>query len=104
MTLSKRETRDLYRKRAKRYDLSVQIYPFLGFRIDHYRRETVSELRLRPGDTIIELGCGTGLNFPYLERAVGSEGKIIGVDLTDSMLAVAKDRVESEGWGNVTLT
>lgn len=103
MTLSKHETRELYRKRAKRYDFAVRIYPFFGFRIDHYRDETVKALQLHPGDTVVELGCGTGLNFPYLQREIGPTGKIIGVDLTDSMLAVARDRVEEEGWDNVTL-
>lgn len=103
MTLSKSETRDLYRKRAKRYDLSIWIYRLCGFRIDHYRRETVAGLNLSPGDTVVELGCGTGLNFPYLENAIGSGGKIIGVDLTDRMLAVARERVRKHGWNNVEL-
>lgn len=103
MALNKSETRDLYRRRAKRYDLAVRIYPFFGLRIAHYRGETVKALRLRPGDTVVELGCGTGLNFSYLQHAVGPEGKIIGVDLTDSMLSVARERLEAEGWKNVTL-
>lgn len=103
MILSKRETRDLYRRRAKRYDLAVWIYRLFGFRLDYYREQTVKALRLSPGDLVVELGCGTGLNFPYLERAVDSEGKIIGIDLTDLMLEVARDRVEREGWHNVEL-
>lgn len=103
MILSKRETRDLYRRRAKRYDLAVWIYRLFGFRLDYYREQTVKALRLSPGDLVVELGCGTGLNFPYLERAVDSEGKIIGINLTDLMLEVARDRVEREGWHNVEL-
>ena len=51
----------------------------------------------------MEVGCGTGLNFSMLERAVGTCGAIIGVDLTDGMLDQARRRVEREGWRNVQL-
>lgn len=103
MTLSKNQTRDLYRKRARRYDLWVQVYPLFGFKMNQYRQDTISALALKPGDTVVELGCGTGLNFAYVQRAIGPTGKLIGVDLTDSMLDVARDRVAQEGWTNVTL-
>jgi ubiquinone/menaquinone biosynthesis C-methylase UbiE len=58
---------------------------------------------LKPGDTAVEIGCGTGLNFDYLRDAVGEEGRIIGVDLTDAMLEQANQRIAREGWANVTL-
>jgi demethylmenaquinone methyltransferase/2-methoxy-6-polyprenyl-1,4-benzoquinol methylase len=103
MLLSKQETRDLYRKRSKRYDLAMWIYRLAGFRVNKYRRDTVASLALKPGDVVIELGCGTGLNFPFLEHAVGESGKIIGVDLTDAMLDQAHDRVRAAGWQNVEL-
>lgn len=103
MTLSKQETCELYRRRARRYDQAVWIYRLFGFRIAWYRELTVNALGLRPGDTVVDLGCGTGLNFPLLEQAVGSTGRIIGVDLTDSMLEVARARVQRAGWGNVDL-
>lgn len=103
MLLGKTETRDLYRKRAGRYDLAFWIYRALGFRIDHYRGEMVGALELRSGDTAVDLGCGTGLNLPLLREAVGPGGRVIGVDLTDAMLDVARSRVEEEGWRNVEL-
>jgi demethylmenaquinone methyltransferase/2-methoxy-6-polyprenyl-1,4-benzoquinol methylase len=103
MALSKKETSDLYRKRAKRYDFAIWIYRLAGFRVNRYRREAVAALNLKPGDLVIDLACGTGLNFPYLERAVGEQGKIIGVDLTDAMLDQACTRVRTAGWQNVEL-
>lgn len=103
MTLSKLETRDLYRKRAKRYDLSVQIYRLFGFDVERYRQDTVAALTLGSGDTVVELGCGTGLNFRYVQQAIGPEGRLIGVDLTDSMLDVARTRVTRQDWDNVEL-
>jgi demethylmenaquinone methyltransferase/2-methoxy-6-polyprenyl-1,4-benzoquinol methylase len=52
---------------------------------------------------VIDIACGTGLNFPLIEDAIGPDGRIVGVDLTDAMLARAQDRVETNGWRNVTL-
>lgn len=51
----------------------------------------------------MELCCGTGLNFALLGEAVGAEGKIIGVDITDSMLSAAGERIRKNGWSNVEL-
>jgi len=101
--LDKQDTRDLYRKRAKRYDLVVQIYRLLGFEVERYRRDTIASLGLRPGNLVVELGCGTGLNFAYVLNRIGPGGKLIGVDLTDSMLDVAAARNAREGWANVEL-
>lgn len=103
MVLSKHGTRDLYRRRAARYDSAVRLYSLVGMRIDRYRRRTVDALSLRPGDIVVDLGCGTGLNFPFLEEAVGQGGRVIGVDLTDGMLEQAARRVHDAGWGNVEL-
>lgn len=101
--LSKNEVVNIYRKRAKRYDFTANLYYLMGFREWAYRRQAVAALDLRPGDKVVEIGCGTGLNFPLLQEAVGPEGRIIGVDLTDAMLAQARQRVADNGWSNVDL-
>ncbi len=98
-----KETVNLYRNRAKHYDFTANLYYVVGFREWAYRKRAVEALNLKRGDTVVEIGCGTGLNFSLLEQAVGPEGKIIGVDLTDSMLGQARKRVESNGWSNVEL-
>lgn len=103
MALDIQQIRFLYRKRAGRYDLTANLYYLIGFREQHYRRQAVAALQLKRGATVVELGCGTGLNFPLLQRAVGPEGRIIGVDLTDGMLAEAERRVVRNGWRNVEL-
>jgi len=94
---------NIYRKRARRYNFTANLYYLVGFRIHTYRKKAVQALNLRPGDTVVEVGCGTGSNFPLLERAVGPEGKIIGIDITGAMLAQAQKRVEENGWSNVEL-
>lgn len=95
--------REVYSKRAARYDLSANLYNLIGVRINAYRKEAVRALNLRPGSTVLDLGCGTGLNFPFLQEAIGPQGKIIGVDLTPAMLAQAKARIQQHGWNNVQL-
>jgi ubiquinone/menaquinone biosynthesis C-methylase UbiE len=93
--------RDLYRKRARHYDLAVWTYRLLGIREKMYRRHAVAGLAPRPGDTVVDLACGTGLNFQFLQPFITGEGRIIAVDLTDAMLDVARRRVESAGWRNI---
>jgi demethylmenaquinone methyltransferase/2-methoxy-6-polyprenyl-1,4-benzoquinol methylase len=101
--LGRDEVVELYRRRAPRYDLTSHLYWLIGYPVDRYRREGVNALRLHPGDTAVELCCGTGHNLSLLREAVGSEGRVIGVDLTDAMLIQARHRVERAGWRNVEL-
>src|ERR1700759_1803813 len=93
----------IYRKKARHYDLTSRLYPVPGYPQRAQRLRAVQALGLRPGDTVIDLACGTGLNFPLLQQAVGPGGRIVGVDLTDAMLARAQDRVKANGWSNVSL-
>ena len=90
---------ETYRKRARHYDITSQLYSPQWA----YRRRAVQALRLRSGDNVVEIACGTGLNFPLIEQEVGPEGRIVGVDLTDAMLAQAQHRTQTNGWSNVSL-
>jgi ubiquinone/menaquinone biosynthesis C-methylase UbiE len=94
---------ETYRKKAKHYDITTRLYPLPGYPQHAQRLRAVEALGLRPGDTVIDIACGTGLNFPLLEQAVGPGGRIVGVDLTDAMLARAQDRTEANRWSNVSL-
>lgn len=51
----------------------------------------VADLGLREGDRVLDAGCGTGRALPFLRSAVGSEGTVIGADLTPAMLRAAVD-------------
>jgi demethylmenaquinone methyltransferase/2-methoxy-6-polyprenyl-1,4-benzoquinol methylase len=92
-----------YARRAKRYDRTTRVYDWVGAPLEKWRRKAIPELRLCPGDTVVDIGCGTGLNIPLLEQAVGPEGSVVGVDLTEAMLDQARQRVARHGWQNVTL-
>src|ERR1700760_3370160 len=93
----------VYRKKARHYDLTSRLYPVPGYPQRDQRLRAVQALGLRPGDTVVDLACGTGLNFALLQRAVGPGGRIVGVDLTDAMLARAQDRIKAHDWSNVSL-
>jgi demethylmenaquinone methyltransferase/2-methoxy-6-polyprenyl-1,4-benzoquinol methylase len=85
-----------YRRHAARYDASTH-------RTAHIRRRAIELLRLSPGQTVVDVGCGTGLSFGPIEDAIGSNGRLIGLDQSPEMLAGARRRVDAAGWGNVTL-
>jgi ubiquinone/menaquinone biosynthesis C-methylase UbiE len=68
------------------------------------RRKAVSRLELKPGAHVLEVGCGTGRNLAPLVEAVGPEGHVYGVDLSEGMLTEARKLRAQKGWHNVTLT
>jgi arsenite methyltransferase len=60
------------------------------------------ELRApRPGERVLDVGCGAGLDVLAAARAVGADGLAAGVDLSPEMLAVARDAARAAGLANV---
>ena len=57
------------------------------------RRKAVGRLGLHGGETVLEVGCGTGRNLPLLCEAVGADGRVVGVDASGGMLERARDLV-----------
>jgi demethylmenaquinone methyltransferase/2-methoxy-6-polyprenyl-1,4-benzoquinol methylase len=92
-----------YRKKAKHYDVTSRLYPVPGYPHGAQRLRAVQALGLRAGDSVVDIACGTGLNFPLIEKVIGPSGRIVGVDLTDAMLTRAQDRIETNGWSNISL-
>jgi ubiquinone/menaquinone biosynthesis C-methylase UbiE len=92
---------------SQRYDRLAGLIPFfecLLFLPRGLRKKAVDLLTLRPGDRVLEVGCGTGRNFPYLYDAVGRSGHIYGVDLSSGMLRKANMLRDQHGWDNISLT
>ncbi|RAI45650.1 hypothetical protein CH341_03070 [Rhodoplanes roseus] len=69
-----------------------------------FRRTAVEQIGLAPGERVLEIGCGTGRNLPFLREAVGPSGRVYGVDFSAGMLARARSVVARGGWDNVHLT
>lgn len=65
------------------------------------RRAARLALDLRPGERVLDLACGTGLNLPHLRELVGERGQVVGVDLTPAMLDIARRMIIMRGWKNV---
>jgi arsenite methyltransferase len=86
----------MYRRHAAGYDATTR-------RTEPNRRRTIARLRLAAGDTVVDVACGTGLSFPILRDAVGPSGRVIGIEQSPEMAALARRRVAASGWENVEL-
>ncbi len=78
-------TREFFAARAAGWDAK---FPDDGPRF----AAAIAELALRPGDSVLDAGCGTGRALPQLRAAVGPTGQVFGADLTSEMLAEAGSR------------
>jgi arsenite methyltransferase len=96
MALSETNLRSLrkYKKKAKLYDST-------SHRTDWIREKTIELLALKPGDVVLDVGCGTGLSFESLRKRVGPHGQVIGIDQSLEMIRLANERIKRHGWANV---
>ncbi len=67
------------------------------------RSKVAEALRLKPGGTVLDIACGSGRNFPSLQKAVGETGRLIGFDYSAEMLEAAGRLVDAHQWQNVRL-
>lgn len=92
------------RMKLGRYGAGARFYDVLSLERPVYRigrSRAIDLLHLQPGDQVLDIGCGTGLNLPLLRERVGTGGTVVGVDASAAMLDQAKKRCRT--WENVTL-
>ncbi len=80
------------------------IRPFPNFDfffIKSLRQKAVKMLGLKPGDRVLDAGCGPGGSFPYLVQAVGPSGEVVGIEISPEITINAGRRIEKSGWSNV---
>lgn len=96
---TKDQARSYYNKIAKVYDL-------LSEHSEQPMREIgIKLLDAQPGETVLELGFGTGHCVVELAKAVGSDGRVFGIDLSDQMVEEANKRCQEAGvsdWTELT--
>ena len=84
-------------KVARHYDLPISHI------FKKYKQLAFRDSSIKKGDTVLVFCCGTGLDFPYILKLIGKEGKIIGVDFSSAMLEKAKEKVSKYHWDNIEL-
>jgi SAM-dependent methyltransferase len=70
---------------------------------DLYGEESVRRAGIEPGDRVLDLCCGAGASVVPAARAVGADGSVTGVDITEPLLAQARERLDAEGLHHVDL-
>lgn len=86
------DAQDLYDTRAAQYDDSWH---------PRFARHMVELANIQPGEAVLDLACGTGLATFAASVAVGSSGKVVGVDVSRGMLAEAEAKKERHSQDNV---
>ena len=105
-TAAEHPTRRSQETNSRKYDRVARFYSTLEplyLIFPRARRKAVAALNLEAGDVVLEIGAGTGRNFPYLVDAVGPSGTVIAIDASEGMLAEAAKLVRRRGWSNVHL-
>jgi ubiquinone/menaquinone biosynthesis C-methylase UbiE len=88
---SKQQARNYYSSISPFYDL------LSGGTEARFREEAIRRLGIRAGETILEIGIGTGRGLRKAEESAGPAGRAVGVDISDGMLAVARKYLEKAG-------
>ena len=90
--------RSRYDRLARRYDRSLlALRPWLT----RYRRQAVAALGLQSGDTVFDVGAGTGASLDQLSRAVGPDGRVVAIEPSDAMREAAQQRARDAALSNV---
>lgn len=89
-----------------RYSGGARFYDVLSGERPVYRNGRVlgiADLQLHAGDRVLDIGCGTGLNFPLLLDAVGPSGAVVAMNASSAMLTRARALCQDQQWDNVTV-
>lgn len=92
-----------YNAASRHYDRFMDLVFGAVLDVEQQRARIVELLGDVEGGTVVDVGCGTGRNFPLLRDSVGERGRVIGIDCSEGMLAQARRLVHRNHWNNVEL-
>jgi len=92
------------------YDRASSIPPILSWNLEEiltrmriYREKTVSYLNLSENSSVLDVACGIGFNFRFIENYLCDNGRIVGVDISSKTLKLAKKLIAKRKWTNIEL-
>ena len=68
-----------------------------------YRAQAISHLKLDSTSSVLDVACGTGLNFALIQNYLKNQGNLTGIDLSSKTLDLARKRISKQGWSNIQL-
>ena len=68
---------------------------------DRYGQRTIERLRLKSGSVVLDVGCGSGASAIPAGKVVGPHGRVIGADLADRLLAMARAKAAAQKLENI---
>ncbi|MDW3651962.1 MAG: methyltransferase domain-containing protein [Bacteroidia bacterium] len=96
---------DKQERATKYYNKFSRVYDIFSPKAYYHkaRNYAVKELGLQPGQTVLNVPCGTGQNFEYFQEYLQDTGLILGVDISPGMLEKAETKVQHNDWKNIQL-
>lgn len=79
----------------------LAVLPTISVTVSSGCGDPVTLARLTPGEVVLDLGCGGGIDSFLAAGLVGDEGKVFGLEMTEQMLVLAKSSQRAAGFGNV---
>lgn len=69
--------------------------------VQEWRNDSIQSLGFSGGETVVDVGCGTGANIPIFEEQIDENGDIVCVDISEDSLKSVRERVSKSSYDNV---
>lgn len=69
----------------------------------HMHAITLSELNLKEGEKVLEVGAGSGILLAYIREIVGDKGKVVGIEINKETYEFAKENLKKSGYKDIVL-